>query len=351
MSKYLILILTISFTFLQARDWEKTHYIWNFALATSCDVMPIQDPYKHFKPIQNIGDLFAKRKPAFLPEYYFGIKPGDTVWLQSRNLPQFYQKVLPHVSAPFVLVMNDGDENFPSDIKMSNADLSELLNDERIIAVFSQNCNYQGDSPKVHPMPIGIDFHTIAYKNSSTWLMPQMTPGKQEQFLEQLIQRLPPTALRKKRAFVDFQHRDTMYNAYKEGKYPENRQQIFAQILQSGLIDYSASLLSRKDLWETKGEYAFSISPHGGGLDCHRTWEDLALGCIVVVKTSALDPLYEGLPVVIVKDWSEVNEENFTLWLEQYGDALTNPAYREKLTNAYWWSKIAAAAQPYKDMP
>ena len=33
------------------------------------------------------------------------------------------------------------------------------------------------------------------------------------------------------------------------------------------------------------------------------------LGCIVVVKSSTLDPLYEGLPVVIVKHWSDVTQE------------------------------------------
>ena len=98
--------------------------------------------------------------------------------------------------------------------------------------------------------------------------------------------------------------------------------------------------LPRNQLWRAKGEYAFSISPRGNGLDCHRTWEDLVLGCIVLLKTSSLDPLYEGLPVVIVKNWSEITEENLALWLEEYGDAFTNPSYREKLTRAYWINKI-----------
>ena len=64
------------------------------------------------------------------------------------------------------------------------------------------------------------------------------------------------------------------------------------------------------------------------------------MGCIVIVKTSPLDPLYEGLPVVIVKDWSEVTSANLDKWLEQYKDAFTNPSYREKLTYKYWFSKI-----------
>jgi hypothetical protein len=106
--------------------------------------------------------------------------------------------------------------------------------------------------------------------------------------------------------------------------------------------------MERADLWRTKGEYAFSVSPHGNGLDCHRTWEDLALGCIVIVKTSPLDPIYDGLPVVIVQDWSEVTEENLEKWLLQHGDALSNPSYRERLTNRYWLNKMQAVKQSIK---
>ena len=45
------------------------------------------------------------------------------------------------------------------------------------------------------------------------------------------------------------------------------------------------------------------MSPQGNGLDCHRTWEALILKTIPIVRTSSLDPLYEGLPVVVVHEW------------------------------------------------
>jgi hypothetical protein len=101
--------------------------------------------------------------------------------------------------------------------------------------------------------------------------------------------------------------------------------------------------MPRPLLWKTKTAYAFSISPWGNGLDCHRTWEDLALGCILIVKTSSLDRLYDGLPVVIVKDWNEITEENLQRWFELYKDASENSLYREKITNQYWFKKIMSA--------
>ncbi len=174
------------------------------------------------------------------------------------------------------------------------------------------------------------------------------SPQQQEAFLLQHLQSALPTNQRKCRAFVDFQHSDTMHGDFKRFlQFGEDRTSIFHVILSSNVIDHD-QWMPRGQLWETKLNYAFSISPHGNGLDCHRTWEDLALGCIVIVKTSPLDPLYEGLPVIIVQDWNEVNEENFEKWIVQYGDAFTNPAYREKLTNRYWMSKLINSAKFYK---
>lgn len=67
-----------------------------------------------------------------------------------------------------------------------------------------------------------------------------------------------------------------------------------------------ADKMPREATWRTMSQYAFCASPHGHGLDCHRTWEALALGCIPIVKSSALDDLYAQFPVWIVNDWSEV---------------------------------------------
>ena len=65
----------------------------------------------------------------------------------------------------------------------------------------------------------------------------------------------------------------------------------------------------------------------------------------MIVKTSPLDRLYEGLPVVIVQNWSEITLENMKKWKELYKDAFTNPSYREKLTHRYWIEKIQTAVR------
>ena len=84
----------------------------------------------------------------------------------------------------------------------------------------------------------------------------------------------------------------------------------------------------------------FSLSPIGNGFDCHRTWESLILGNIVLLQSSPIDPLFKDLPVVIIKDFNDINEKNLKKWAHQYKDAFTNSEYRKKLTSEYWLFKI-----------
>jgi hypothetical protein len=287
-------------------------------------------PLKYFAAESTCGDLTK----------YHHLMSVETIWVQCRFLRAFFEIALPHTTTPFVLVISDGDESFPSNSGLSAAEIEAFLNHEKVLHVFAQNYDYDGPSAKVSHLPIGMDFHTVAYKGPEGGWGQKGSPLEQERYLKEVLAELLPTSQRKAKAFVDFHHSDTMRAGFKRYlQFGEDRASIFARLDATGLIDH-AGFMPRTELWKKKGEYAFSISPHGNGLDCHRTWEDLVLGCIVIVKTSTLDPLYEGLPVVIIRDWSEITKENLDRWLAQYHDAFENPTYREKLTNAYWLSKI-----------
>lgn len=327
--KRLAQIFQRDFAFDNTFTWEKTNFIWNLGIASQCDIGMDNNPIRFFKNYHEI---------KFSKEAFQAIKEGDLVWIRCKEFPMFCKQIFPELKHSIILLIADGDQSFPSAL-YHEIDIETLLESNKILHVFAQNCDYKGPSTKISHFPIGIDFHTIAYR-ASYW-GEVGSPQDQESILNEILTQLKPTYLRKVGAFVDFHHADSI----REGdcrrylELGEDRTSIFNQLKATSLIAYDKKM-RRSDLWRKKGEYAFSISPHGNGLDCHRTWEDLALGCIVIVKTSVLDPLYEGLPVVIVKDWSEVNEANLKQWLQQYGDAFTNPAYREKLTNSYWLKKV-----------
>ena len=304
-SKFLQLVLLI-FTIVnnavilnnfRKNQWEKTEFVWNFGIIASLDISTYLLPIQYFQ---------VDNQPINL-NLYKDIKSGTTIWIRCCQLMDFYKKVMPTIKNPFILVICDGDESFPSDCFKDIAETELFLSDKNLIHVFAQNCDYCGHNIKVSHLPIGIDFHTIGYKSAGGSWGEKGTPIEQEKVLKNILSGLKPTRLRIKKAFVDFQHSDSMHGNFKRYlQFGEDRRDIFKRLLSTGLIEYSNKFMPRSELWRKKGQYAFSISPHGNGLDCHRTWEDLALGCIVIVKTSLLDPLYKGLPVVIVKDWSEI---------------------------------------------
>ena len=79
-------------------------------------------------------------------------------------------------------------------------------------------------------------------------------------------------------------------------------------------------------------KHKFVLSPRGAGEDTHRTWEAVITGCIPIVKSSLLDELYEELPIVVVNDWNEINED----FLERKYAEITE----KKLRNAYNMDKL-----------
>ena len=91
--------------------------------------------------------------------------------------------------------------------------------------------------------------------------------------------------------------------------------------------------LKRYDIWKEQLKYSFVVSPHGNGLDCHRTWEALILGCIPIVKSSSMDSMFYDLPVLILNEWGELNEALLIKTLDEFSSKKFN---MHKLTLNYW---------------
>ncbi len=318
-----------------ANAWGEPEFVWCWGIAThACTIGVPKTPLPWFHNSGLHYDL-----------YNYQVQRGDIVWVHSGEFKYFINEVFPHITSPFVLVVNVGDESFPSD-SCNAQEFEMILANKNIIHIFAQNCDYEGKSNKISQIPIGIDYHTIAYFNPGRW-NEYGSVDEQESSLKSVLSQLLPTHQRKKKAFVDFHLNDTARGS-KTMTYGGDRTSLFRQLVSSGLIDYPSMVMPRSELWKTKGQYAFSICPYGNGMDTHRIWEDLALGCICIAKSIPSFNPYEGLPVVLVQEWSEITAENLDKWLLQYQDAFSNPEYREKLTNIYWINKIRKAAAPFR---
>ena len=119
-------------------------------------------------------------------------------------------------------------------------------------------------------------------------------------------------------------------------KFSYDRKDAYENI-DKELVYYEPCEVKRFISWKKQTTYAFVLSPHGNGLDCHRTWEALCLGCIPIVKTSPLDNMYDGLPVLVVNDWKDITIELLQNTVDNYKD---RPFIYEKLSLSYWMNKI-----------
>ena len=260
----------------------------------------------------------------------FHAKNGDILWIEESKVPAFFKKIAPKMNKELILITT-GDPTFPSGYDLSSEEIDSALESSAVIHIFAQNNNYQGRyKEKVSYLPIGLDY--------SRPLLSDGFPTAQEDVMKKILSRLHKTTDRPVRPFCDFALNNNGGDRFNAAKI----------LAQNDVADFLDQFIDRTLLWKIKGSRAFDISPSGAGQDCYRTWEALTLGCIVILKTSFLDPLYEGLPVVIVNDWSDITEENLYKWLLEYGDVFHNPQMRERLTYKYWMDQIRHIQRSYK---
>lgn len=104
-------------------------------------------------------------------------------------------------------------------------------------------------------------------------------------------------------------------------------------IIPDNIINYEQSIIKRSESYKNISKYSFVVSPFGHGFDCIRTFEALCLGCIVIMKKSFLDIIYEELPVLLVDEWTDINKELLDKTLIEFSNKTFN---YEKLKMKYW---------------
>ncbi len=327
--------------------------VWNKGIARLCD-RRIPDEFPDGLTYTPVPTLAGARASAELPADVIAdparcadIRAGEIVWVRLSWLPAFVRQVLPLVRAPFVLATGDSDSSAPSELPAELA--AAILASPHVIRWFTQN--HDGAAPeRMAPLPIGIDFHSVS--EHPMWSERVASPSEQEHQLKAIASALPPLERREPLLYIDFAwshsaraYLDTVLRSFiRIERHPapaaarlrEGRRAVVGKLRRRPGVICQETPLPRSEMWRRRGQYAAVLSPHGGGLDCHRTWEALALGHLVVVPSSSLDPLFEGLRVVAVSDWDQVRAANLARWLA----ASARDATRGPLTSRYWVERM-----------
>ncbi len=231
------------------------------------------------------------------------VRDSQVIFVKTDFIGEFFEKIHPQIQARYILICHNSDHPSPGEHKAH-------LDDPKIIAWFA--LNYDGTiHPKLHPIPFGIANRIWPWGNADTLKkVMEKTKGAAKQHL----------------LYMNF----TIQNYYDE-RWP-----VFRQFAQAPFIFRTGKKLFEPylhDLASTR----FVLAPRGAGIDTYRIWESVYLGVIPIVRTSTVDCIYEGLPILIIKDWKEVTEA----FLKQKDLEFSQKTFSlDKLDISYWLNEI-----------
>jgi len=301
--------------FLKKNKWEKTNvdFLWNRKFAEICGCYPLFFPYKIvskklFKIERTIIDFFSYK------QINKKLQTNNLVYVSLDSMNYFKNKIIKKINNNFILITGDSDL-VPSHHK-------ELLDNKYLLHWFSQNCDIKNSKTSV--LPIGLDYHTIA--TYPHWGNKRISPEEQE---KELIEIRESAVKKENKIFTNFHLNINSIT----------RERLYKDLKGIDLFFFQEKPLSRIETWKIQKKYNFVFSPAGVGMDCHRTWEALILGCIPVVETSFLDDFYSGFPIVIIKTTADITKDNLIKWFDKYKNSFDHDL-EMKLKNNYWIEKI-----------
>jgi hypothetical protein len=228
---------------------------------------------------------------------------------------------MPKITNGFILITPNCDWGADNSQPGPHAD---ILDNEYLLAWFLQNIDRE-PSDKLIPIPIGLA--NKKYPHGNTSLVHHYS----------LVGAATPRNQRNNLAYMNFAP-GTNFSA-RLGCYNHFIDVPFVKV--GDRKPYSGYL---EDMTQSK----FVISPPGNGVDCHRTWEALLMGCYPIVKSTTLNPLYKDLPIIIADDWSEITEE----LLNEKEIEFSNKSWSyEKIYAPYWFDRVKAIQYEARNVP
>jgi hypothetical protein len=246
------------------------------------------------------------------------VKPYDIIFLKTDFVAKFFGITHRAITVPYILITHNSDLS-PIYLKAVDHpwlgyDMSKYLNDKKLVVWFAQNIDYV--HPKLKPLPIGIANRYNEHGNI--------------EYFNNAVRHIPSWESRINKVYLNF----TVQNNVRE------RQPVLT-FFRSRSYAHLADFKPVVGYLEEMKRYQYVVNPPGNGLDCHRTWEALMLGCVPIVKHSILDPMFADLPVILIDDWAEVTPA----FLEQKSKEIQQKNYSLEKAYADYWIKLIKSFQ------
>ncbi|MEO6536934.1 MAG: hypothetical protein ABIT47_04530 [Candidatus Paceibacterota bacterium] len=239
------------------------------------------------------------------------VNRGDVVFVGNFFMREYLETIHPQIPHPYVLIQHNGD----FDVDKGIADLL----DDNIVRFYAQDVVYAHE--KIIPIPIGIENRKY-HVNGVTSMYDSF---------RKKIEKHPP--IRKNRIFFRFSLETN----------PPERTAARDLFLKLPYMDTVSVHLSSKMHAKILMAYKFVASPRGNSIESSRTWEALYLKNIPIVKdyVSLVYFASIGLPIWVVKEWTELEGLSEELLAKKYDELMQNANWKP-LEMDYWIERIRA---------
>lgn len=229
------------------------------------------------------------------------LKDINIVYLHTMYKNQFFN-LIHNLGKKFIIVTHN------SDININN--VNNLP--ENVIKWYSQNVNCIDE--RLYSLPIGLE--------NSKWF-PHL--NKQDKILNKVktVKNIKNLVYINHNINTNLKERIIPYQLLKDKSY--------------ATVEFGSNGQNFDNYLDNIYNHKFVICPEGNGIDTHRKWETLYLNTIPIEKKNINSSFYEDLPICLVNDWSEINED----FLNREYLRITNTKWNlDKLDMFYWQNEI-----------
>ena len=208
--------------------------------------------------------------------------------------------------AAFDIIKNNPSKLFTLVTHNSDMPIRTCTMPDNLHAWFCQNRDTE--QLRIHALPIGLENeHWFPYKQNV-----MLTTPKEERAIQSFAQFSRSTHGERNHALNTL--RSEVYDVHVGANGNRARHALFCQNLK---------------------RYAFCICPRGNGIDTHRLWEALYMGCIPICKKYHTHQFDGPLPILFVEEWGDITKE---LLIETY-NTIDRSLFDSNLLKMSHWSK------------
>lgn len=267
---------------------------------------PSSAPFLSGDSFRAVADFIFDQTGEFDPRR---AKAGSVLFLGTSRMAEFRERIVSALAGPVILLSHQDDLNI-------DVEFAELVEHPAIGHWFAKNALFE--HPKLTPLPIGLE---------DRW---RHNNGALADFRRLVVSNKP--------------HIPRVGYAFSLGTNIDKRVPCYAALAKSPVATELPQPLNASLYRRLVRDYMFVASPPGNGADCHRTWEVLYMGGVPVVEDNSLHRFYRslGLPLLLVKDWSEVSTWDEDYLAAEYS-SLVATAEKAPLFMPFWTGLIERA--------